>query len=61
MRLPMYDRHDDVGSASIKSSGRFIEEQDCRRYYELHANIDTLTFTARHSTDKFVAYLHDLM
>jgi len=57
----MYDRHDDVGSASIKSSGRFIEEQDCRRYYELHANIDTLTFTARHSTDKFVAYLHDLM
>ena len=57
-RVPMYDRHNDVGGASIKSRGWFVEEQDRWRRYELHANVDTFTFTARHSTNKLITNLH---
>ena len=56
----MYDGHDDVCSASVQPSGWFVQKQDRWRLYEFHADVDTLAFTAGHSTDKLVADLHRL-
>ena len=57
---PVYDGHDDVGSASIKPSGRLVQKQDRWRLYELHTNVDSLAFTSGHSTGKLVTDLYTL-
>ena len=48
----MQNCHDGTGGAGVKSSGRFIQEQNTWRRDEFHANVDALAFTARHSANK---------
>ena len=49
---PVQNWHDGVGGAGIQSGSWFIQEQNSRRYYQLHSDVDTLAFTARHAADK---------